>query len=1620
MGDEDGLCMPLASRNNQATPISQTLEVFEISNRKLDLTNLEKVGYFAISNQSNFDSQMSIIRHSDSLESKTPLSWLRFDLCKTYNTDRTACTAYANTPTNKEPFTFTVPGKSAVFIRVVDAEKGPSSANRYEGLLTIKSKETSQIMAIGYRKTGSGRWKGKLFSFGNFDDNNIAKFPNSTGARVADFSNAFLRRWLNFKNNAIDFDKFRAMLLSMQEGTWKLPKVLKDCRTLFSQQATEDVVCYPYASPGRGYEVFSYSQREAAVPTGLSALNFTMDVVDGPSNTWTGKVHSGETLQYPGNPSINISFASVPGGAKKTVVSALKTVIDLGGRHLTDSKSSCPNSSAMDKFSSPWLLLDFVGSAEATTGLFREQYECRNKLVPASIPSSATAEQRAAIERANASLSSANPIPNGRTLRRTIELVDGMLYDNRYFFAIVRERFVSPFEGVNRNSLLSKDWVRYGYLWLERTDTEITAKEAKGNDPKGSCQSNADCSAGQTCQGGVCQGASQLKQATCDPVLVNQAIRVSIQKSSDIQGWTQSRINNLVSVMITGQTAAAASQLAGITGRTSGSYTEYRYSNSTTNKTHYVHYYCEDTKQFNGGPVNSQTDCPSGSKVVFFELPGVTESQMRGESCNRNRNCDTRFAAIQTTSGYRGNVPYRCKDTKSAFCDGIDRKDLRSDKVFFQQTSGNTYVSPFQPIRDAIRQAFRYRFKFMSRSGGTIGFTPVICAPGTSSQTPYCYDPSAVESIEKRVNCLEYLYSNTTIRNRMSGTARGQVRTFLQHAFAYSNSKNSAGDVLTDFGFETLNAELRVMLGDEAYIRALNNRYDLAGTNLVSFDGDKLEPNGIKLSGVLGHEMHNLYLSVQYYQSVLDRFYAQTPLLTASFTSQDTTFITAASVTSYIKKLLLAATRKARSWSQIAKQYHNMKRIDLARHVLERNYVGSYLEMMVITRLLRSLIEVTDPKQKPQLRQEIDTITITYNAALLDMQETYEKVQREVDEFGFEPGYIPFPAMDNFSTLRGYSNAVTVSLNFAKQKMYIARTKEQNALQSKRQFDTDAAKFQSELVKIDNTYNEQLIQICGAIKDGNRSVPAIPRYAALLPKALQVANPCGKVSGSYIYNAYLSLEKLALEAQQLEAMYKRAQERITDEETRIQTFCNNQFSLADVSWEYNEDRKSLKFRMSQASTIRASIMRGSMGLMQIAMGWKCDVILGDAFDTECSFAGISNAIKLATLVAQEAATTALNLEKRDKEKELMTLQGETSKFQIKSTCDICPKEDPTNCTPGVARVISQNYLKRLTIDLERFALRALNMKYNMRLAASNIERLKQRAQRLIQQQNDALVLLSNVQATANDPNQRIYKNDAVINAEFTFNEAMREAYRATLVYEYYTSQTYKNKNDLFLIRMISSGDKNLEAYLSQLERAFKDFEETQGKPDIRVAAISLRDDILKLKQVDKDGKVLTVQQRINLMREKLASREFLNKDGYLSFNFTVSVGADSNVVSPVTHNHKVLYIAADISHTSAGSDDVARVYIQQKGTGVVRASDGTFAYYALPQRTSVINATLNGDRKPFDPAVYRSFRLQDRPLANTQWVLQFNQSTEKSNQDIDLNSISDIVVYIYYTDFTKN
>ena len=64
-----------------------------------------------------------------------------------------------------------------------------------------------------------------------------------------------------------------------------------------------------------------------------------------------------------------------------------------------------------------------------------------------------------------------------------------------------------------------------------------------------------------------------------------------------------------------------------------------------------------------------------------------------------------------------------------------------------------------------------------------------------------------------------------------------------------------------------------------------------------------------------------------------------------------------------------------------------------------------------------------------------------------------------------------------------------------------------------------------------------------------------------------------------------------------------------------------------------------------------------------------------------------------------------------------------------------------------------------------------------------------------------------------------------------------------------------------------------------------------------------------------------------------------------------------------------------------------------------------------------MNTFFNGVRS-FTPDIYQNQRLRERPYVNTNWEFAFNQRDEFVNQDINLGSLTDVRIYLYYTDFT--
>jgi hypothetical protein len=201
----------------------------------------------------------------------------------------------------------------------------------------------------------------------------------------------------------------------------------------------------------------------------------------------------------------------------------------------------------------------------------------------------------------------------------------------------------------------------------------------------------------------------------------------------------------------------------------------------------------------------------------------------------------------------------------------------------------------------------------------------------------------------------------------------------------------------------------------------------------------------------------------------------------------------------------------------------------------------------------------------------------------------------------------------------------------------------------------------------------------------------------------------------------------------------------------------------------------------------------------------------------------------------------------------------------------------------------------------------------------------------------------------------------------------------------------------------------------ELNDAFYDFEEAYGNPDVRVAVISLRDDMLKVPWLAENGEALTENERLELFHAELTDPALLDSSGYVTIPFSTNV----DVLSPLTRNHKVYYLEAEIVGGDVG-DMVGRVYLRQRGTGKVHSVLDEEIFYVFPERTAVVNTFFNGDRGLFsDDNLFKNKRLRDRPYSNTLWELVFNQRDEEVNKDINLSSLTDIRIYLYYTDFTE-
>ncbi len=1509
-------------------------------------------------------SHTEINRGEEKLIEAFPMPWLKM-------------VVGAGVPAQVQEISFTVPtGGAGVSLTLADAENKLFA--RWTGVLEVVSPgRPSRRVQLDYAGSPEGRWSGRAYYMANFGTRSLAPWTTQRGDRSAlqVVGNALIRRWGAFRDGRISWDEFAAVLTATSTESWRWESTRKRCPT--AGNPNPNAACYLYDNK-TGISIYSDNVADSPVPTGVVdvpiAMNLRAEDAQTAPGVWSGRIVSSESLQYAGDPKVNLTFARDPrictSSADAGVAATCVTLLDnftsrviVGGRYLTDATDSqcvkVPGGS-FAPYPTPWLVPGFTAFTDTDPSGTRYRYECRDSWLPFGRGSS--------VAQRNRSLAGSNPIPDGQVRSREIRLIDGALINQQQLFILFEERFPSFLSPGD-----SDGFVTYGYMLLRHDASNILADdEYKGNFVE-------DARAAPGIEGVKCPA----------PLLNRMSAAISWSPGENKQALDATSASKFLSTVIQGSPPVADD------------------NQIKPGDTEVVHYFCEDTNAFDGGPEFEREECPVGSKVRYFTLTGTggSEAAVRSHRCHYvecqgkkgSCGCQTTlndWLAVGTYS-VRADPAFRCAGFNQAYC-SADRRDLRAGKVFFK---AGIKSAVFQPLDELVQSAFRYKVKFRNRDGKAVGFAPELCVAG-SNEIPYCYDPGEIEQIQGRIDCAVQIYTDyfDDLKTVSGEDVRSFAHDFLTRQFSYGQGLE---------GFEDLNAELLIMQGDEAFTSAFRSRFDLARQSIAAFQGSLLEPNGIDLDGGAGFEMVRLYQATQYYQLALDRFYALSPRLWRSMSKAKDGlpagqgFVTPATVVTYFDRLIRASSQKARAFSEIAKRYQRFNRPNLARFVIERAYTSAHLESMVLARMMLRVVDVPNSTFAAQVEFAVEQAQRTYRAALLEMFNVYKDISDDVTVFGFAPDYIPFPVLNTIDR-----NAFTVSMNRAFEAVTIAKEKEVRALEDSRSFDTSSALFQSELASLGRNYETQLSEICGSIEvplpGGEKQVyPAIPQYAYLDDRAKILGNPCGFMGTGLLYESVLGVEETQIRLRAAETVIDNIEAQIADTQARTDAQCQRLANLLDFRLKIEDENIYMRDVISGARTTISIMQRLIDQARTMATLSKCSgptagtaVALGD-----CPAGLIAAATYGSVAAVATAAMSSLDITIAAEEHNLQMNERAVLERQGKEECDAMRID---------TRYTLQDLMRRTT----EAKLEALRVGVDIRSALSRTAKLSNQATALMDQMVEATEMTINVEASRNDPNVRIYRNDAVLAADQTFANALRQAYRATRVFEYYTSQSYAKKEQLTLIRMVSSGDFTIERYLGDLSEEFVVFEEEFGAPEVRVAVISLRDDVLNIPSLDEEGVAIKPGERTALLRERIKDVTLLDANGYITMPFSTSL----DLVSPLTSNHKIQWVEAEIIGSDLG-DSSGRIYVRQKGTGTVRSVAGEKQFHAFPERTAVVDMFFNGS-KFFDSTVYRNERLRERPFVNTGWELVFNQKDELVNQDVNLAGLNDIRLYVYYSDFT--
>ncbi|HVK78400.1 MAG TPA: hypothetical protein VM734_34110 [Kofleriaceae bacterium] len=1407
----------------------------------------------------------------------------------------------------------------------------PDGWARFEGAIEITSPTLGvQSLTVTYQAAVDGRWTGTMYYFASFPDVGLAAWRQSGRQNADDVGNALIAQWTAYRNGRLRLAELQAVLNATATGSWAWPSTVAACAGVAPSGA-----CYLFDG-AIGVKVYADNRVATPIPTGVTpypvAINLRADAPDESGHAvFRGTIDSAVALHYGGRPQVELTFAHRPDDLARCAADGVPGDCVT---FLADLRADIVVGARQPATN---------GTCPAGLTLARQPWlvpgfvadtragfreECREPTVP-----------YAAGDPRNANLTAGNPVADGRSLRRELRLVDGAMINQQQLLVLFEETVAS--------SLRGPPVTTYGYMLLERSHQPVATEEL------------VTASVGTSTRGvtGPLPG-----RATCDRALAQAQANLPAGQSLPAGLSDADR----ATLMLTGRLPGATPPLA--TG---------------------VHYLCVDTGRIDGGagdtgaPGSVRLACPATSNVRYFVLPpSFTQAAVAALPCQQDGTCGVQLEAwVASSMPVTLDPVWSCADASALTC-SANRHDLREGKTFYAPGP-----AVWVPLHAAIEDAFRYKLQFRAAGDHSVGFAPARCV-GSGALTPYCYDAAQIEATADRVDCLLATYAAHT--GDWAAEPWAATRAFLTRSL----SVVTTGGVETD-GFERLHTELLTMLGDDAMARALSSRFDLASANGAGFFGSQFEPGGIDVAGIAGYEMKALYQAVQYYQLTTERFFTKVaPVVFAAIAAGDVGpghVVSPAMVSTYLERLIGSSAKRAAAWSYIAERYRGFNRADLARSVMQRAYMGTYLESALLSRLMLDLVAANDSTNRDQIVAILDRAQHQYDAALARMREVFERISTAGDRFGFSPDYIPFPALDDNDSR--YSNAFEAVLALARMRAETARQFEEDAIQSSRAFETNEAAFQSELVQIRVAKEARLAELCGSF-DGNdgRVHPAIRRYAYLSDRTALIGDPCGFVGTGEIHARINELALLKSEIAELRRRIQHIVHRIDLEDQRVAGQCQRLATLRDFQIGEGNRRRTLQVSISE--------MENTVSLVERAVGYAGQV----ASMTQCTAidcAAVPGRIGgyLAAAALGELTIGAIQTDIIDARDQLEVSHLADLRAQLDSECEALQ----IDVIPVIADLAES--MTQLDHDVHQTLLR-------IKMELDTLTALRLEARRLEQEEADAEQLAIDVEAARSDPNVRVYTNTAMLNADRSFNRALEYAYRATRLLEYYKSASYAHADELYLIRMVTHGEYNLSNYLDELEDDYEAFRAEFHNRSQRAVRLSLANDILRIPTLAEDGRPLSVNERSALLREHLMDPRRLDARGRRTFELRTTL----EQFAPCTFGHQINYVEIMLSGANLG-DPNASVMLWQDGTGVIQRPDQGQNFHRLPPALVVATPRRDLDTA-FEPSVYRNVGMRERPLVNTSWRLVFDE-LHPQNRDIRFEDLNDIFLYIYYTDFTN-